>query len=69
MTHERAYSQARGDADGASHELRRIAGTHLDPEVVEALIASLADTPRVVELPRREADQQGRSRRRADRAS
>jgi diguanylate cyclase (GGDEF)-like protein len=68
MTHERAYSQARGDAE-AVHELRRIAGTHLDPAVVEALIASLADTPQVIGLPRREADQQGRSRRREDRAS
>jgi putative nucleotidyltransferase with HDIG domain len=68
MTHERAYSQARGDAD-AVRELRRIAGTHLDPAVVEALIECLADTPQVVELPRREADQQGRSRRRAERAS
>ncbi|MDX6569023.1 MAG: hypothetical protein QOH15_1601, partial [Gaiellales bacterium] len=40
MTVDRAYSKARSPA-GAAIELRRSAGAHLDPAVVEALLAVL----------------------------
>jgi diguanylate cyclase (GGDEF)-like protein/putative nucleotidyltransferase with HDIG domain len=40
MTVDRVYSEARSPADAAI-ELRRSAGTHLDPAVVEALLAVL----------------------------
>jgi diguanylate cyclase (GGDEF)-like protein len=40
MTVDRVYSKARSPA-GAAAELRRSAGEHLDPEVVEALLAVL----------------------------
>jgi diguanylate cyclase (GGDEF)-like protein len=40
MTVDRVYSKARSPA-GAAIELRRSAGTHLDPAVVEALLAVL----------------------------
>ena len=40
MTVDRVYSQAR-TPDGAAIELRRSAGAHLDPAVVEALLAVL----------------------------
>jgi HD-GYP domain-containing protein (c-di-GMP phosphodiesterase class II) len=42
MTEERPYREAR-DRDGALEELRRNAGTQLDPVVVEALCRVLAD--------------------------
>jgi HD-GYP domain-containing protein (c-di-GMP phosphodiesterase class II) len=40
MTVDRVYSKARSPA-GAAVELRRSAGAHLDPAVVEALLAVL----------------------------
>jgi HD-GYP domain-containing protein (c-di-GMP phosphodiesterase class II) len=40
MTTERPYQRARSQ-DDAIEELRRSAGTHLDPAVVDALIAEL----------------------------
>ena len=42
MTTERPYQRARSQ-DDAIDELRRSAGSHLDPEVVEALIAELVE--------------------------
>ncbi len=42
MTTERPYQRARTQED-AIDELRRSAGSHLDPVVVEALIAELAE--------------------------
>jgi HD-GYP domain-containing protein (c-di-GMP phosphodiesterase class II) len=40
MTADRVYSAARTPAEAAA-ELRRSAGTHLDPEVVVALLAAI----------------------------
>jgi HD-GYP domain-containing protein (c-di-GMP phosphodiesterase class II) len=40
MTANRVYSEARSP-EGAAIELRRSAGTHLDPAVVEALLSVL----------------------------
>ena len=42
MTTERAYQRARSQ-DDAMEELRRCAGSHLDPVVVDALIAELGE--------------------------
>jgi HD-GYP domain-containing protein (c-di-GMP phosphodiesterase class II) len=47
MTTRRPYRDAKPPAD-AMHELRRVAGTQLDPRAVEAFVAAYPD-PR--ELP------------------
>jgi HD-GYP domain-containing protein (c-di-GMP phosphodiesterase class II) len=42
MTADRVYSAARTPAEAAA-ELRRSAGTHLDPDVVGALLAAIGE--------------------------
>ena len=42
MTADRVYSAARTPAEAAA-ELRRSAGTHLDPDVVRALLTAIGD--------------------------
>jgi HD-GYP domain-containing protein (c-di-GMP phosphodiesterase class II) len=48
MTTQRPYRESR-PADDAMEELRRVAGTQLDPEIVEAFVTAF---PEIEKLPK-----------------